>query len=85
MLAPVGLVRVSNVMALVGGIAIIINGVFGRDLRNDVEMPMSATELKDKHPPTKTARAAYILFGALLSSYGAFTFGETGILLPNKG
>jgi hypothetical protein len=55
---------------LVGGVAIVVNGFFGRDLRNDVEMPMTEEERADKTPPSKTARIFYILFGGGLFIYG---------------
>jgi hypothetical protein len=56
--------------ALVGGAAVIINGLFGRDLRNDVEMPMTEEEQEDKTPPTLASRLIYVLFGAGLFIYG---------------
>jgi hypothetical protein len=56
--------------ALVIGAAVIINGFFGRDLRNDVEMPMTEEERADKTPPTLASRLIYVLFGAALFIYG---------------
>jgi hypothetical protein len=68
--------RLLNAFLLVGGAAIVLNGLFGRDLRNDVEMPMTDEELADKTPPTKTARIIYIIFGG-----GLFVYGLVQILL----
>lgn len=56
--------------ALVIGAAVIINGLFGRDLRNEVEMPMTEEERADKTPPTFASRFVYVLFGAGLFIYG---------------
>jgi hypothetical protein len=56
--------------ALVIGAAVIINGFFGRDLRNDVEMPMTEEERADKTPPTLASRFIYVLCGAGLFIYG---------------
>jgi hypothetical protein len=62
--------RVVSAILLVVGAAVVINGFFGRDLRNDVEMPMTAEERADKTPPTKVTRVFYILFGGGLFVYG---------------
>lgn len=62
--------KVVSAILLVVGAAVVINGFFGRDLRNDVEMPMTEEERADKTPPTKGARIVYILFGGGLFVYG---------------
>lgn len=62
--------RILLATLLVGGAAIVVNGFFGRDLRNDVEMPMTEEERADKTPPSKAARVFYILFGGGLVIYG---------------
>jgi hypothetical protein len=62
--------RVVDAILLVVGAAVVINGFFGRDLRSDVEMPMTAEERADKTPPSKMARIFYILFGGGLFVYG---------------
>ena len=64
--------RLLSATLLIGGAAIVLNGLFGRDLRNDVEMPMTEAELADKTPPSKTARTMYIFFGLVLVIYGVF-------------
>jgi hypothetical protein len=55
---------------LVGGAAVVINGFFGRDLRSDVEMPMTKKEQADKTSPSIPARFIYILFGLSLFIWG---------------
>ena len=62
--------KLLHALALVIGAAVILNGFLGRDLRNDVDMPMTEKEKADKTPPTKGARAVYILFGSGLFAYG---------------
>ena len=61
-------------MCLVLGAACMVWGFFGKDLRNDVEMPMTEEEKADRTPPSRTARALYILFAAGLLVYGLLTF-----------
>jgi hypothetical protein len=61
-------------MFLVFGAACMVWGFFGKDLRNDVEMPMTEEEKTDKTPPSRTTRAFYILFAAGLFVYGLLTF-----------
>lgn len=62
--------RLLDAMLLVGGAAIVINGLFGHNLKNDVEMPMTDEELADRTAPTKKARVVYLVFGAGLFLYG---------------
>jgi hypothetical protein len=57
---------------IIGGIAIIVNGLVGRSIRNDVEVPLSKEERENPQPPTRSARIVYISFGILLCAYGAF-------------
>jgi hypothetical protein len=56
-------------LLIIGG-AGLVAGFFARDLRNDVEMPMTDEELANKTPPTKLARTIYTLFCGGLFVYG---------------
>jgi hypothetical protein len=62
--------RLLSATLLVGGAAVVINGFIGRDLRNDVEMPMTMEERADKTPPSTVARLIAVLFGLSLFIWG---------------
>jgi hypothetical protein len=62
--------RLLSATLLVGGAAVVINGFIGRDLRSDVEMPLTEEERADKTPPSKVARLIAILFGLSLFIWG---------------
>ena len=66
--------KLLHALALVIGAAVILNGFLGRNLWNDVEMPISDEWRPDKKPPSKTARIFYILFGGGLFTYGVIGF-----------
>jgi hypothetical protein len=66
--------RLSSAMCVVLGAACLALGFFGKDLRSDVEMPMTEAEKVDRTPPSRTARAFYVLFSACLLVYGLLTF-----------
>jgi hypothetical protein len=66
--------RLSSAMCVVLGAACLAWGFFGKDLRNDVEIPMTEGEKADRKPPSRTARAFYILFAVGLLAYGLLTF-----------
>ena len=62
--------RLLSATLLVVGAAVVINGFIGRDLRNDVEMPMTTEERADKTPPSTVARLIAVLFGLSLFIWG---------------
>jgi hypothetical protein len=62
--------RLAWAILLVGGAAVFINGFIGRDLRSDVEMPLTEEEQADETPPSTVARLIAILFGLSLFIWG---------------
>jgi hypothetical protein len=67
--------RLLSATLLVGGASVVINGFIGRDLRNDLEMPLTEEERADKTPPSTVARLIAIVFGLSL-----FIWGFVGLL-----
>jgi hypothetical protein len=62
---------IADVAVTIGGIAVIIYGLFGRrPFYSDVEMPLNREERADFKPPTRFERVAFIAAGALLAAFG---------------
>jgi len=58
--------RLEDATLLVVGLACFVYGFFGRDLRGEVEMPMTDEERADSRPTKLWARVLYILFASCM-------------------
>jgi hypothetical protein len=64
--------QVISAALIVGGTACVINGIFGKSLINDVEMPLSQEEIDNPRKTTRWQRVTYIIFALFLIGFGIF-------------